>query len=121
MSLKTLLHDLPVVDLIHCDIQFAESKAFAAGIKEATKRVRRVVIGTHSRNIKDELIETFRAWSWVLEYETDCKYRIDDWATLSKYGWRAGVAKQTNPEMIKSLGYLCRTPFLAHRVFIVCA
>ena len=70
MSLKTLLHDLPVVDLIHCDIQFAESRAFAAGIKEVTKRVRRVVIGTHSRKIEDELIETFRAWSWFLEYET---------------------------------------------------
>jgi hypothetical protein len=77
MSLKTLLRDLPVVDLIHCDIQFAESKAFAAGIKEVTKRVRRVVIGTHSRKIEDELIETFRAWSWFLEYETACKYRID--------------------------------------------
>jgi hypothetical protein len=40
--------------------------------------VRRVVIGAHSRKIEDELIETFRAWSWVLEYETACKYRIDD-------------------------------------------
>jgi hypothetical protein len=78
ISLKTLLQDLPVVDLIHCDIQFAESRAFAAGIKEVTKRVRRVVIGTHSRKIEDELIEIFRAWSWFLELESPCKYRIDD-------------------------------------------
>jgi hypothetical protein len=39
MSLKTLLHGLPVVDSIHCDIQFAESRAFAAGTKQVTKRV----------------------------------------------------------------------------------
>ncbi len=78
MSLKTLLKNLPVIDLIHCDIQFAEAEAFAAGIKQVTDRVRRVVIGTHSRKIEDELIETFRAWSWFLEYETACKYRIDN-------------------------------------------
>lgn len=78
MSLKTLLRQMPIVDLIHCDIQFAESRAFAAGIKEVTDRVRRVVIGTHSRKIEDELIEIFRPWSWFLEYETACKYRIDD-------------------------------------------
>lgn len=77
MSLTTLLQDLPIVDLIHCDIQFAESKAFAAGIKKVTDRVRRVVIGTHSRKIEDELIEIFRAWYWFLEYETACKYRIE--------------------------------------------
>ena len=78
MSLRTLLKDLPIVDLIHCDIQFAESKAFAAGIKDVSNRVRRVVVGTHSRRIEDELIETFRSWSWALEYETACKYRIDN-------------------------------------------
>ena len=78
MSLKTLLMDLPIVDLIHCDIQFAEAKAFAAGIKEVTNRVHRVVVGTHSRKIEDELIETFRTWSWFLEHETPCKYRIED-------------------------------------------
>ncbi len=59
-------------------IQFAEAEAFAAGIKQVTDRVRRVVIGTHSRKIEDELIETFRAWSWFLEHETACKYRIDN-------------------------------------------
>jgi hypothetical protein len=78
MSLNTLLQKLPIIDLIHCDIQFAESKAFAAGITAVTDRVRRVVVGTHSRKIEDELIETFRTWSWFLEYETACKYRIDD-------------------------------------------
>jgi hypothetical protein len=78
ISLNTLLKDLPVVDLIHCDIQFAESRAFSASIKTVTDRVRRVVVGTHSRKIEDELIETFQTWSWFLEYETACKYRIDD-------------------------------------------
>jgi hypothetical protein len=78
ISLKTLVADLPIVDLIHCDIQFAESRAFAAGIKEVTDRVRRVVIGTHSRKIEDELIETFQNCSWSLEHEAACKYRIEN-------------------------------------------
>jgi len=78
ISLNTLLSGLPVVDLIHCDIQFAESKAFAAGIDAVTNRVRRVVIGTHSRKIEDELIETFHSRLWRLEHETACKYRIED-------------------------------------------
>lgn len=78
MSLTTLLKDLPIVDIIHCDIQFAEARAFAAGIGAVTDRVRRVVIGTHSRKIEDDLIETFRTWSWQLEHETPCKYRIEN-------------------------------------------
>lgn len=78
MSLETLLHNLPIVDLLHCDIQFAESRAFSAGIAHVTRKVRRVVIGTHSRRIEDELIEVFRSRSWMIEYETPCKYVIEN-------------------------------------------
>lgn len=76
MSLATVLAKLPIVDLIHCDIQFAESRAFAAGIGIVSERVRRIVVGTHSRRIEDELIELFQRSSWALEVETPCKYVV---------------------------------------------
>jgi hypothetical protein len=80
ISIKTVLKNLPIVDLIHCDIQYAEAGAFAASMPEVTQRVRRVVVGTHSRTIEDQLIDTFRRFTWRLEHEAPCKYAIESGA-----------------------------------------
>ena len=76
LALGTLLSNHGLIDLIHCDIQFAESRAFRKGIDAVTKHVKRVVVGTHSRKIEDELIETFVDAGWRMEFETPCKYVI---------------------------------------------
>lgn len=72
VSMETLLADVPFVDILHCDIQGAETRVFTRSIMIMNERVRRAVIGTHSRKIEGELIDLFSANGWVLEYELPC-------------------------------------------------
>lgn len=73
ISLQTLLVDLPVVDILHCDIQGMEAEVFRAGQAVVDARVRRVVIGTHNRMVEAELLEIFAGLHWILEAENVCK------------------------------------------------
>lgn len=58
-----------VIDLLHIDIQGGEA-AYVTGNAEAMSRlVRRVLIGTHSREIEGALFAHFRAQGWLLEME----------------------------------------------------
>jgi FkbM family methyltransferase len=72
-SLATLLSDISTVDILHCDIQGMEAEVFRAGRNIVDRRVRRVVIGTHSRKIEAELLDIFSGLDWVLEEEVVCK------------------------------------------------
>jgi hypothetical protein len=82
ISLETLLADLPVVDIMHCDIQGMEAEVFRAGQAVVDARVRRVVIGTHSRKVESELLDIFTGLHWVLEAETVCKFVQSETAAL---------------------------------------
>jgi hypothetical protein len=73
LSLATLLADVPRVDILHCDIQGMEAAVFEAGREIVDQRVRRVVIGTHSRDIEARLLDLFAAMGWDLEDETACR------------------------------------------------
>lgn len=64
ISLRTLLSWFDRVDLIHCDIQGAEVNVVPAAMNDLNRKVRRVVIGTHSHDIDRTLIEAFRAAGW---------------------------------------------------------
>lgn len=72
-SLDTLLAGLNRVDLLHCDIQGMEGAVFAAAREVVNAKVRRAVIGTHSRAVEAELMEIFAGLGWILEDETVCK------------------------------------------------
>ena len=72
ISIKTLLKQLPPVDLIHCDIQGAEYEVMQAAAPTLQSRVRRVVIGTHSRQIEAGLLALFGTLGWTLEAECAC-------------------------------------------------
>lgn len=69
IGINNLLRREPRWDLVHIDIQGGEGEVCEAGIVEMTNRVRRVVIGTHSR-IQDGLVmATFHKAGWTLENE----------------------------------------------------
>lgn len=72
LSLKTLIGDRPRVDLVHIDIQGHEESVIAAGIDVLDERVRRLVIGTHSRTIEGHLFDLLHAHGWVCESELPC-------------------------------------------------
>jgi FkbM family methyltransferase len=56
-------------DLIHIDIQGHEGDVCRAGIEEMTRRVRRIVIGTHSRVQDGIVMDIFHKAGWSLENE----------------------------------------------------
>ena len=73
VALTTLLGQFPRVDLIHCDVQGAEYDVLAAARDAIDARVRRVIVGTHSRRIEGDLLDFFAALGWRLEDEGVCK------------------------------------------------
>ena len=82
ISIGTLLATLPPVDLLHCDIQGAEGEVLTAAIDVLSRRVRRIVVGTHGRAIEDQLMASFGASGWVLEHESPCRFIQSSTGTL---------------------------------------
>ncbi|HUB48836.1 MAG TPA: class I SAM-dependent methyltransferase [Acetobacteraceae bacterium] len=77
LPLPELLEEQPEWDLLHMDVQGWET-ALCAGCADAlTRRVRRMVIGTHSRAIDGEIIVTMRRAGWVLENEKPTRFTFD--------------------------------------------
>lgn len=75
-----------VIDLLHIDIQGTERTALPAAITSMTERVKRVMVGTHSRQIEGELIELFSRAGWELVAEEPCEFvprpeapRVEGW------------------------------------------
>ena len=77
-SLATLLAQYDRVDLIHCDIQDSEGEVIPKAFDELNKRVRRIVIGTHSRKSEGALLSVFGPSGWVLEADQPCHYEVKE-------------------------------------------
>lgn len=78
MSIATLLKDVERVDLMHIDIQGSEADVVAASRKVLKAKVRRMVIGTHNREVEHRLLVDLAADGWLLEQEQACVYHIQD-------------------------------------------
>lgn len=74
-SLGTLLHSFPRVDLVHVDIQGHEYEVLRSSREVLEGKVRRLVIGTHSRQIEEKLFVELARRNWILEAEESCTYR----------------------------------------------
>ena len=72
ISLETLLDNVPSVDLLHCDIQGAEADVLSSARKIIDERLRRIVIGTHSRELEGALHALFVSMGWRLEHDSSC-------------------------------------------------
>ena len=75
LTVDTLLTGETAVDLVHMDIQGAEGDVVAASIEVLTRKVRYLVIGTHSREVETRLISALQGAGWILEREQTA--RID--------------------------------------------
>jgi FkbM family methyltransferase len=64
VTLGCLLQDLDRVDLIDMDIEGQELPAIRSTIDELDAKVRRLHIGTHSKEIEDELRKLLAAHGW---------------------------------------------------------
>lgn len=57
------------VDLLHIDIQGAETDYVEGNLEDMNKLVARVLIGTHSRSIEGRLMDMFEGAGWHMEME----------------------------------------------------
>ncbi len=73
-SLATLLAPLEAVDLVHIDIQGSEGDVVGAARVVLKAKVRRLVVGTHSRAVEHRLLEELSGDGWVLETDRACRY-----------------------------------------------
>jgi hypothetical protein len=70
VSLRTLLQPLDLVDLIDADIQGAEADALEPAADLLDAKVRRVFVGTHSRDNEERVRAVFNTLGW----ESVCDY-----------------------------------------------
>ncbi len=75
-SLAQILEGVPLVDVLHIDIQGTEFELVRHNLERLKRQVRYLVIGTHSRTIEGALIETLRGEGWILEVEEPCQFDI---------------------------------------------
>lgn len=77
VPLAMILAEHPVWDLLHVDVQGWETRLCAGTIDDLNAKVRRMVIGTHSRVIDGQLIEILTGAGWVLENEKPSRFTFD--------------------------------------------
>ncbi|KFB11022.1 FkbM family methyltransferase [Nitratireductor basaltis] len=66
------------IDLLHIDIQGGELDLVRGSLSDINRHVRRMVIGTHSREIEGVLIDLLSPAEWTLEIERPAIYRLSD-------------------------------------------
>lgn len=77
IPINELLSKYKTVDLLHIDIQGSEFGVINSGMGELDKKVRVMVIGTHSRKIEGDLIELLFKNNWKLRNEKPCHFIFD--------------------------------------------
>ena len=94
LSLTALLQKYPHVNLIHCDIQDSEGEVIPSAADELDKRVRRLVIGTHSRRSEAAILDALSSKGWLLEHDVPCQYVVTNGRVLPT---NDGVQVWANP------------------------
>jgi hypothetical protein len=73
-SLATLLAPFDRLDLLHLDIQGAEADVLSAARSVLSHKVRRLVVGTHGRDIEQRLLVGLSSDGWRLEADEACRF-----------------------------------------------
>lgn len=99
ISATRLLAFRPLWDLVHIDIQGTEAEVCAACLDTLSERVRYLVIGTHSRKIDGDLMETFLKDGWVLEHEKPTRMNCAPASSLILLTTGDGTQVWRNPRL----------------------
>jgi FkbM family methyltransferase len=75
IGLAGLLRSVGNVDLIHCDIQGEELRALGGSLDELCRRVRYLVVATHSRRIHRRLRALLTSSGWECRYDFGVRKR----------------------------------------------
>lgn len=75
LTLATILRPVAIADVVHFDIQGSEFDVITQGLDTLMTKARRIVIGTHGRDIEMFLIKLLESNGWELEIEKACTYQ----------------------------------------------
>jgi FkbM family methyltransferase len=99
VTLSGILKDLERVDLIDMDIEGQELPAVQLNMEQLNAKVKRLHIGTHGKEIEDQLRELLSAQGWECQFEhTGCSTSDTPWGAIS---FENGVQSWVNPRLSK--------------------
>ena len=81
-DLAKLISDLPIVDFIHVDIQGCELEIIEPAVFTLDRRVSRLIIATHGRELDGKVFGLMSKRGWMLEHEKISVHRSSDLALL---------------------------------------
>jgi FkbM family methyltransferase len=99
VTLAGILKDLERVDLIDMDIEGNELPAVQLNIEELNAKVKRLHIGTHGKEIEDQLRELLSVQGWDCRFAyAGCSTSDTPWGPIS---FENGVQSWVNPRFSK--------------------
>ena len=102
VTLKSVLEGIPLVDLIDMDIQGAELEVVDSSIELLDRKVKRLHIGTHGREIEEELRHILWRAGWHLIADYGCGETCD--TTWGPVLFSDGVQTWLNPRLTGQKG-----------------
>ena len=103
VAFDSLLVREPVWDLVHIDVQGWEAKLCAGSIDLLSRRVKWLVVGTHSRVLDGETLGILHAAGWRLENEKPTRFRFDPTKpTLESMAEVDGAQVWRNPRLVEA-------------------
>jgi FkbM family methyltransferase len=98
LPVTDLLEREPRWDLVHIDLQGWEGEICAVAADVMDRRVRRLVVGLHSRRLEGEMLDLFYSRGWVLENEKPSRFVYNSCApTIENMTVLDGVQVWRNP------------------------
>jgi hypothetical protein len=99
VTLAGILKDLERVDLIDMDVEGQELPAVQLNMEELNTKVKRLHIGTHGKEIEDQLKQLLSSQGWACQFEyTGCSTSETPWGAIS---FENGVQSWVNPRLSK--------------------
>jgi len=97
ITLQDILGPFDVVDYVESDIQQSEILVFPPYMTLLKRKVRRVHIGTHGREVHSTLLQLFErdGWDIVFNYEPNATFS----SPLGKFSTNDGVLTAVNPSL----------------------
>jgi FkbM family methyltransferase len=74
-TIDSVLIDLESVDFMHMDIQGFELRSIRASLDALQRKVKVLLVATHSRALEGGIIDLLHDNGWKLLYEKPCKFR----------------------------------------------
>jgi FkbM family methyltransferase len=99
IAFDELLRSQPLWDLVHIDVQGTEVELCSSCLALMSKRVRYLVVGTHSRKLDGDLIALMFQAGWVLEHEKPTRFVFTRSANLERMTTADGIQVWRNPNL----------------------